>query len=577
MGAAVEASGGKPTFFERIGRQDLASVITKTTPWISHSLEVYLDRDGFHGQGGLGILMGDMSRLAERLEIPIKVFSLIYSTTSHQVLKELWQHEVYRNVAPEKRSFQVVGSFSLGVDNHYVQMDILQAPTRHIYGPYEPGMSCLYAGRGGGDHRLYQQAAAGFGNYQALKELGITPAVVQLNEVTTALMPLAEFDDLSAQGLNVNEAIKRLRKKYILTNHTLVAAAIPQYSRDQFKQFVFPNMRSEEAKEWLGDLIDCNGGYMDIAILAHTFAGKFNGVSKMHAEIASGGFRRADGEAVNFYPITNGIDLERWTDPKLYEIYKSAGVIDEFDLPTEYYRGRIKGLDVEQLREVKDGARNRLRTYLSTRIDQNDQSIRIPEDAEIACWTKRLADYKRPSMLFRDQDQLLQILQEGNVHIILSGNVHPEDAFMKYKLREILQRVEDNPFLRERVHFAQDYDEALATPLVTGVDIWFNTPEIGNEACGTSWEKALANLAVLVSTEDGGVADVKPANYFQIVGEDYDQEVACLYRQFRKAVALVRSDRAWAVYVKNQLGAYINIISGARAWWDYLNFAFPKG
>lgn len=564
-------------FFERINRPDLRDVITADSPWVIHTMEVYSDGDGFRGQGGLGILVGDKLRLAKKLGIPVKCFSLMYALKSHQVLDGFWQTDTYSPVEPEQLGFQSIRDVSIGVNNHSVGLSIYLAPNRSTYGPFEPGLKSPYFGKAESDHRLYQQTVAGFGNYSTKKELGMTAAVDQLEEFGIGLTPLAEFDDLCDQGFSEAEAIAKLREKYILTNHTLIPAAVPAYSRYQFEHYVLSNMKSERAKGWLLNLIDRNDGSLSLSVLAHTFAGRFNGVSKLHVEVASGQFARADGTTVDYYPITNGIDIERWTYPNFYHLYQQSGIIDGLELPTDDHKEKINDLDSQVLREIKRKAGEELRSYLAKRVDQYGQSVSIPETAEIACWGKRIAEYKRLGMLLHDTNRLKEILVEENVHLILSGKAHTEDEPMKKKLQEILYIIDQDPVLKERVHFIQDYDEELASPLIAGVDIWFNTPRVGKEACGTSWMKALANLAVLISTEDGGVADVKPAHYLKIEGESFDEEVNSLYERFRQAAKLVKgTDEEWADFVKDQLGAYLCTISGSRMWKDYLEFVFPR-
>jgi len=81
---------------------------------------------------------------------------------------------------------------------------------------------------------------------------------------------------------------------------------------------------------------------------------------------------------------------------------------------------------------------------------------------------------------------------------------------MYQKLLEVLKLIDNDPVLKERVHYIQDYDEELGRALAIGSDASINIPIVGLEACGTSWEKDVANLKLLISTSDGGVADVQP-------------------------------------------------------------------
>jgi len=146
---------------------------------------------------------------------------------------------------------------------------------------------------------------------------------------------------------------------------------------------------------------------------------------------------------------------------------------------------------------------------------------------------------------------------------------------MKDELKRILHRINDYPALRERVHFVQDYDEELAEHLVTGADIWINTPEVGKEACGTSGWKAFGALCLGVSTMDGGLADIYPPVYRVVKGVDYQDEVDSLYFNLSEAAAEVNNPFKRFQRAKAQLAAYLEIISGGRMLKDYLNFAFP--
>jgi starch phosphorylase len=269
--------------------------------------------------------------------------------------------------------------------------------------------------------------------------------------------------------------------------------------------------------------------------------------------------------------------------PEHFRFYRSRWILDEYGLPTANFREAVFNLNGGVLREMKQLAKNELREYLPQREDQYGQGIEIPGDAKIAVWTKRIADYKRPSMLFDDPDKLAGILADGNVHLILSGKVHPDDDAMKWKLLDILRRIDAHAILRARAHFVQDYDERLAKALVPAIDICFNTPEViregervNTEADGTFWKKAIAGNALLVSTRDGGVADIESESYFEIVGNNYEEELASLYANFERAVSEIDDPEVWGRRVKAALADYLPILSGARMIADYVNLMFPK-
>ena len=179
-------------------------------------------------------------------------------------------------------------------------------------------------------------------------------------------------------------------------------------------------------------------------------------------------------------------------------------------------------------------------------------------------------------MPFEQIDELKAILTEFDAHYVLTGKVWQGDARMYRRLQEILKLVADDEVLRNRVHYLQDYDEALGQALAFGSDVAINVPIIGLEACGTSWEKDIANLKLLISTADGGVADVSPLPCLEVNGITYEDEVRSLYEQMRRAAEALRDDAQLAKLIHKQLIGYLPTLSGARMMKEYLRFLFDK-
>lgn len=576
----LQTTTDRDDFFDAIGRPDLRTVITSKNPWVSKSVEVYLEGQGLPANGGLGILMSDMLLQAQKLELPVVGMSLIYPLRVKQRIDEhFYQREVYESVPITEENFRHVQNLVVKQKAPQVKLGLYQGTKLPFYGLSESNLGELYWGKSDDDHRMYQSSMLGFGSERALRALGLKPAVIQLNESSAAFSAIAQMDYLVSLGKPLDKAIEMVQERNILTNHTLVMAAVASFHRGQFDVCAFPYIRNEEVKEWIVGAIDCQGDdRCNSSVLATSLVRKANGVSKPHAAICSDNqFRRRDGSYVKFEAVTNGIFMDRWIDPRLMDLYRKAGVINEFDLPSEGFDSNIQNLPTGELARVKDLRRSETKQYLTTRFDQYGQPIYIPESATLACWTKRFAGYKRPGMIFADVNQLESILGQDDIHILLAGKAHHTDEPMKGEIQRILRIVDEREALRKRVHFVQNYDEGLAKYLVSGVDIWFNTPIKGNEACGTSWEKAIGNLAILISTEDGGVADIKEPKYLRIEGNDYLDEVRSLYSNLRYAAEIIDSGNGrWGNFVKDQLTAYLPILSGARMWKDYFNFAFPK-
>ena len=92
------------------------------------------------------------------------------------------------------------------------------------------------------------------------------------------------------------------------------------------------------------------------------------------------------------------------------------------------------------------------------------------------------------------------------------------------KLMNTLKLIDSHPILRQRVHYLPDYDEELGLGLSLGANSSINTPIVGLEACGTSWMKDVANMGLLISTHDGGVADMPSDNYLTVSGKTEAEE-----------------------------------------------------
>src|SRR5690606_14428469 len=70
-------------------------------------------------------------------------------------------------------------------------------------------------------------------------------------------------------------------------------------------------------------------------------------------------------------------------------------------------------------------------------------------------------------------------------------------------LIKVIHDLSMQPSLMGHILLLEDYDQAMARRLLSGVDIWLNTPEYPKEASGTSGEKAALNGALNLSVLDG--------------------------------------------------------------------------
>ena len=560
-------------FYEAIDRASLTRKLSPERPYVYFTMEVYDKTNGIKGGGGLGVLAADTRRVAETLEIPFVCVTPFYRSEFHQTIEDLDQKEEIWTVSPEDYGFEYLDDVEIYThDMPPSRLNVFQK----IFGSTrfltigEANFGELYAGDGSGDHRLYQEVALGFGGYNALKMVGLKPSVIQLNETATIFAAVARLDELIRNGMNLYEAIVYVRKHTLYTNHTLVQAAESEFSFDQFSRIVYPNIQSSALKTWLSGLF--RDSRLKLSTLTIELAEAKNGVSRLHARVAD--YKDVNGDKVKFKAVTNGIDMSTWVLPEILAKFNEKGIIDKFGLPAEDYKDRIANLSIDEMKSLKRLGREKLNHVLSHRKDQYGNAVYISEDAVVFDFKRRFVSYKRPLMPFEDIQKLKTILEDNNAHYVLTGKVHQGDHQMREKLNQVLKIVESDPVLRERVHYIQDYDEELGFALAVGSDVAINVPIVGLEACGTSFMKDIANLKILISTADGGVADLSPPPCLEVSGANYEAEVKSLYEQMARAGRILKNDGWHETQVGRQLAGYIPVISGARMMKDYLKLIF---
>ena len=88
------------------------------------------------------------------------------------------------------------------------------------------------------------------------------------------------------------------------------------------------------------------------------------------------------------------------------------------------------------------------------------------------------------------------------VQFLFTGKAHPHDGAGQGLIKRIVE-ISRRPEFLGKIIFLENYDMQLARRLVSGVDIWLNTPTRPLEASGTSGEKALMNGVLNFSVLDG--------------------------------------------------------------------------
>ena len=561
-------------FYEAVERQRLTKAISPERPYTYWTIELYDQKNGLRGGGGLGVLAADTRRVAEYMGIPFTLITPFYPSESKQKLEHGRIVDEHIKVNWADFGFKFVDNVYIRYQNCLCRLDVVEKKFQNtrIIAITEPNFGELYSDTSGSDHRLYQEVALGFGGYEALKLIGLKPAVMHLNEVATFFAALARLDELATNGMDFYEAMVYTRKHTLYTNHTLVQAAEAEFSQEQFERFVIPNLKSLAVKKWLRDKFE--NERLKLSSVVIEIAELRSGVSKLHARVAN--YHDLAGNKVKFKAITNGIDLKTWTLPETLNYYKELQLVDELMLPAANYTENLENLTAEGVRELKKVGRGILNKILRNRPDQNNKILQFTDEDFIFDFKRRFVDYKRPDFPFRDPMRLRNILEKAGAHYIIAGRIHTGDYNMDNKLRNLLDLIKHDDYLNEHVHYLTNYDEELAYGLSVGSNVAINIPIVGLEACGTSWMKDVANLNLLISTHDGGVADASVNSYLNVFGNDENEELDMLYQRMEEAILSWRSDFDLEFLLRKQLSAYLPTISGSRMLKDYLNYLFPQ-
>jgi alpha-glucan phosphorylase-like protein len=245
-----------------------------------------------------------------------------------------------------------------------------------------------------------------------------------------------------------------------------------------------------------------------------------NGVSKLHGEVSQGMFNKLwPGylkEELFIGYVTNGVHHPTWTAPEWKEIYKGITGSMNFDQTNRDLWETLYSLDDKKIYEVKTHLKKSLFSNIRKRM-QSDMmekhvsprtllniSNHLNEKALTIGFARRFATYKRASLLFRDLDRLASIVNnpEKPVQFIYAGKAHPNDGGGQDLIKRVFE-ISQMPQFTGKVIFLENYDIEMAKYLVSGVDIWLNTPTRPLEASGTSGEKAVMNGTLHFSVLDG--------------------------------------------------------------------------
>ncbi|WP_337782920.1 alpha-glucan family phosphorylase [Prevotella sp.] len=388
----------------------------------------------------------------------------------------------------------------------------------------KPITHALYGGDN--ENRLKQEILLGIGGMLTLKKLGIKKDIYHCNEGHAALCNLQRLIDYINEGMSFNEALELVRASSLYTVHTPVPAGHDYFDESLFGKYMggYPQMLGISWDEFIGmgrTNPDDHSERFCMSTFACNTCQEVNGVSKLHGWVSQRMFAPI---WKGYYPeeshvgyVTNGVHFPTWTATewrKVYDKYFDKTFLS--DQSNESIWHSIYNVPDAEIWETRMALKKKLVDYIREKFaatwlkNQGDPSRvvtlleSITPNALYIGFCRRFATYKRAHLLFTDLERLSKIVNnpERPVKFIFSGKAHPADGAGQGLIKRIFE-ISQRPEFLGKIIFLEDYDMTLARRLVSGVDIWMNTPTRPLEASGTSGEKAEMNGVVNLSVLDG--------------------------------------------------------------------------
>lgn len=500
--------------------------------------------------GGLGVLAGDHIKSASDLGIPLIGIGLFYGQGYFRQRLDStgWQEEEYLQTDVGQLPMEP----AIGIDGHpaTVQVETRGGSIRakvwrvsvgrcqlflldsNVEGnaPEDRDLtSTLY----GGDlrTRVRQELLLGVGGFRALKAMDLTPGVLHLNEGHSVFAILeAVRDRMEEEGLNFEEALRRVSRRIVFTTHTPVPAGHDRFDAGHVEEHLGPLRDqlglSHEALMALGrEHPDNQNEDFCMTVLGLRASRRANAVSALHGEVSramwTGLYPGQPEDAVPIGHITNGVHVPSWLAPQMFRLYDrhlGAGWHEQSG-EARIWEG-IENIDDAELWETHLSLKSRLLEFVrhravrqAVRRGESPEAVRrlagvLSPDALTIGFARRFATYKRANLLMSDLDTLAEMVNDPKrpVQFVFAGKAHPHDEPAKRILQQIAGLMRD-PRFSDRLVFVEDYDISVGRHLVQGVDVWLNTPRRPFEASGTSGQKVVLNGGLNLSVLDGWWAE----------------------------------------------------------------------
>ena len=609
---------------------------TKKVPSIAYfSMEYGLTEVLKIYSGGLGVLAGDYLKEASDCNIDMTAIGFLYrygyftqslslegqqlavyeaqnfnNLPLKQVKDENDQPLVVEVPYPDRTIYAYIWKVSVGrialylldTDND-MNSEYDRSITHQLYG-------------GDWENRMKQEILLGVGGILALKKLGIEKEVYHCNEGHAALINAQRLADLiSEKNISYNEALEIVRASSLYTVHTPVPAG-----HDSFEESLFQKYMSEfpaKLKISWDDFIDMGREHpgdknekFSMSVFACNTCQEVNGVSWLHGKVSQEMFnpiwKGYFPEELHVSYVTNGVHLPTWTSSDwkaIYEKYFTKAFYDDqsnmkiwegvYKIPDEVIWNTRMNLKIKLIDYIKDQFRE---SWLKNQGDPSRiMSVleAINPNALIIGFGRRFATYKRAHLLFTDLERLEKIVNDPKhpVQFLYTGKAHPADGGGQGLIKRIVE-ISRLPQFQGKIIFLENYDMRLAKRLVSGVDIWLNTPTRPLEASGTSGEKAQMNGVLNFSVLDGWWLEgyVKGAGWaltekrtYEIQEHQDQLDAATIYSMLENEIIPLyfkTNEKGyspeWIQYIKNSIAQITPRFTTKRMIDDYIARFYTK-
>lgn len=468
------------------------------------SMEIGIRSDMPTYSGGLGVLAGDTIKSAADLNLPMVAVTLLtkkgyfkqeLDIFGRQIeLPDEWEPYKFMTPLKEKISLFIeerevfVGAWLYIVESmRGTKIPIIFLDTDLPENSQEDREITHYLYGGDSSYRLKQEIVLGIGGARMLDELGFEIKKYHMNEGHSALLTLELLKKFKRDIEEVWDErlvwdIDKVRSLCVFTTHTPVAAGHDKFPYEIVKKIMCEIVPLDILKELGGK------EHLNMTLLALNLSQYVNGVAKRHGEVSKSMF-----PGYEIHAITNGVHSFTWTCDSFKRLYDKylPGWANE---PEIFVRvGRIPD---DELWDAHMEAKRQLIDYVNreTQVGMNYDTLTIG-------FARRATAYKRADLLFTDINRLSRI-GEGRLQIIYAGKAHPKDEpgkMLIQRIFEIKERLKD----KIKIVYLKNYNMELALRLISGVDLWLNTPLRPLEASGTSGMKATHNGVPNFSVLDG--------------------------------------------------------------------------